>query len=48
VERWRSQKDLDLHFEKPYFKDFTDKFPELLQEVETLNIYHVSEENMVA
>lgn len=48
VERWRSQQDLDLHFEKPYFKDFTQRFPELLQEDETLNIYHVSEENMVA
>ncbi len=48
VERWRSQKDLDLHFEKAYFKNFTQKFPELLQEEETLNTYHVSEENMVA
>lgn len=48
VERWRSQKDLDLHFGKPYFKDFTEKFPDLLTEVETLNIYHVSDDNIVA
>jgi len=48
LERWRSQKDLDLHFEKPYFKDFSEKFSELLQEEETLNTYHVNEENLVA
>lgn len=48
VERWRSQPDLDEHFEKSYFKNFTKKFPELLQEPENLNIYHVSEDNMVA
>ncbi len=48
LEKWRSQKDLDLHFEKSYFKDFSEKFSELLQEEETLNTYHVSEENLVA
>jgi len=48
LEKWRSQKDLDLHFEKPYFKDFSEKFPELLQEEETLNTYHINEENLVA
>lgn len=47
-EKWRSRKDLDLHFEMPHFKDFEKKFPELIEGPESVVAYEVSGEGVIA
>jgi quinol monooxygenase YgiN len=47
-EKWRSRKDLDLHFEKPHFKDFEQIFPNLIVGPESVVAYEVASENVVA
>ena len=48
VERWRSKKDLDLHFEMPYFKDFDTKVAEIVSEKPSVITYEASNENIIA
>ncbi|MCW8125841.1 putative quinol monooxygenase [Microbulbifer halophilus] len=38
-ENWRSQRDLDQHFETPYLKDFLDRAGELLAEEMDLRFF---------
>lgn len=47
-ERWRSREDLNLHFEKPYFKDFAERCPELLETPGSIVTYEVAGENKIA
>lgn len=47
-ERWRTQKDLDLHFEKPYFEDFASIVPELIEGTESIVTYEVAGESVLA
>ncbi|MEW6145655.1 MAG: putative quinol monooxygenase [Thermodesulfobacteriota bacterium] len=47
-EKWRSRRDLDLHFEMPHFKEFEKKFPELIEGPESVVAYEVSGEERIA
>ncbi|MFI5323690.1 MAG: putative quinol monooxygenase [Thermodesulfobacteriota bacterium] len=47
-EKWRSRKDLDLHFETPHFKDFEHTFPDLIDGPENVVAYEVASENVLA
>ena len=39
-ENWRSQADLDLHFQTPYLKDFLEGVPRLLRQDIELHYMH--------
>ena len=47
-EKWRSRRDLDLHFEMPHFKEFEKAFPELIDGPESVVAYEVSGESVIA
>ena len=47
-EKWRSRRDLDLHFEMPHFEEFARIFPELIDGPESVTAYEVSEESVIA
>lgn len=47
-ERWRSMKDLELHFEEPHFIEFAEVFPSLIDGPESLVAYEVGEEKRLA
>ncbi len=47
-ERWRSREDLNLHFEKPYFKEFAGTCPDLLETPGSTVTYEVAGENTIA
>jgi quinol monooxygenase YgiN len=47
-EKWRSRRDLDLHFEEQHFKEFEKKFPELIEGPESVVAYEVSGEERIA
>ncbi len=47
-EKWRSRRDLDLHFEMPHFEKFAQIFPELMEGPESVVAYEVSEESVIA
>ncbi len=42
-EKWDSQDALDLHFQKPYFIDFSNKFPQLIKGEHSLETYEVAQ-----
>jgi len=46
-ERWKRRIDLDLHFQMPYFKKFSDIVPEILAEKESIITYEVSKEDTI-
>lgn len=46
-ERWRSREDLDLHFEKSYFKEFAGICPDLLETPGSIVAYEVAGENTI-
>ena len=48
LEKWKSQTDLDLHFEKSYFKEFAAKFPKLIVGKASLLSYETSGENVIS
>jgi quinol monooxygenase YgiN len=47
-EKWRSRRDLDLHFNMPHFKEFEKIFPELIEGPESVVAYEVSGESVIA
>ena len=47
-EKWRSRKDLDLHFEMPHFKEFEKTFPDMIDGHESVVAYEVSGESVIA
>lgn len=47
-EQWRNRKDLDLHFEKSYFKDFAEILPGIIEGPEDLVTYEVAGEQRIA
>lgn len=44
-ENWRSQRDLDLHFETPYLKDFLTRADEVLGEDMDLRYFTIDTED---
>ena len=42
VESWTSKKDLELHFEMPYFKNFDSKVAEIVEEKPSVVTYDIS------
>jgi len=47
-EKWRSRKDLDLHFEEPHFKEFALKSPELIVGKPSLVSYDIASETEIS
>ena len=47
-EKWRSRRDLDLHFEEPHFKDFETTFPDMVVEPESVVAYEIASETVIA
>ena len=47
-ERWRSREDLELHFEKSYFRDFAERCPDLLETPGSIVTYEVASEDRIA
>ena len=47
VEKWRSQNDLDLHFKEQYFKEFSEKLPEILDGEGSITTYEVINEKQI-
>lgn len=41
-ERWKSRADIAAHFEEPYFKDFAEKFPAMIEGEATIEIHEVA------
>lgn len=41
-ERWRSREDITLHFDKPYFMSFADKFPNMIEGDATIEIHQIT------
>ena len=46
-EKWRSNEDLEEHFEQPYFLDYINKVPELTIGEGDVIVYNVSGERKV-
>jgi quinol monooxygenase YgiN len=46
-ERWESREGITAHFEKPYFKDFAEKFPNMIEGEATIEIHEVTETETV-
>ena len=41
-ERWKGREDIATHFEKSYFKDFAEKFPDMIEGEATIEIHEVA------
>ena len=41
-EKWRSREAISEHFEKPYFKDFADRFPAMIEGKAAIEIHEIS------
>ena len=46
-EKWRSQADLDLHFEQPYFNEFVNNLPRLVDGEGDINTFEVTNETKI-
>lgn len=42
LEKWRSQEDLDQHFQKPYFLEFAEALPQLISEKPVIETHEVA------
>lgn len=41
-ERWETREAIDRHFEKLYFKNFSEKFPNIIKGTAVIEIYKIS------
>ncbi len=41
LERWDSRKAIDEHFEKTYFKDFAERFPQMIDGEAVIDIHEI-------
>lgn len=41
-ERWKTREEIATHFEKPYFKDFAQKFPNMIEGEATIEIHEIA------
>ncbi|NIP29612.1 MAG: hypothetical protein GTO02_04600 [Candidatus Dadabacteria bacterium] len=48
VEKWKSRKDLDNHFELSHFKDFDSKVGDLIEEKPDVIAYEISDEDIIS
>ncbi len=46
-ERWETREDITLHFEKPYFKAFAEKFPDMIEGEAVIEIHEIAETERV-
>lgn len=40
-EKWKSREAIGEHFEKPYFKDFAERFPAMIEGEATIEIHEI-------
>lgn len=48
IGKFKSQKNLDIHCEKSYFKEFAEKFPQMIEGSASIVTYEVDKENIIA
>lgn len=46
-ERWKTREDIVLHFEKTYFKDFSERFPQMATGQSMIEIHSVNNTEQV-
>lgn len=46
-EKWRSRKDLDEHFQKPYFLAFAEKFPGMIIGEAVIEVHEVAATELI-
>ena len=46
-ERWKTREAITQHFEKPYFVNFAEAFPDMIEGAATIEIHQVSSTEVV-